>query len=68
MERLRLLTANEIGSQLWDSIAVILSPAKLDGEIAALNESGLAQSFAEGPEGGSACCRCIGTQKSHDRH
>src|SRR6516162_11119106 len=58
---------NEIGRQFGHATAIVLAPAELDNEVAALDEAGLAQAFAEGRRNIGASGWGVRAQKSDHR-
>src|SRR6516164_6911372 len=58
---------NEIGRQFGHATTIVLAPAELDNEVAALDEAGLAQAFAEGRRNIGASGWGVRAQKSDHR-
>src|SRR5262249_59678199 len=63
------LAAHEIGRQPWKPIGLIVSPAKVDGNVLALDESGLLQALSQrGDKLLRAGSRCAAEKAEHWNH
>ncbi|HMJ31822.1 MAG TPA: hypothetical protein VK512_24170 [Xanthobacteraceae bacterium] len=60
--------AGKGGGARYETVELIVSPAKFDGEVLALDIAAFLQTLPDGGHDGSIRSRRRGTEKSHHRH
>ena len=60
--------AGKGGDARYETVELIVSPAKFDGEVLALDIAAFLQTLPDGGHDGSIRSRRRGTEKSHHRH